>query len=187
MTPSPDDQLASMVANLPEKTGRSLEEWTRHLRKAGLGAHKEIMAHLKGEHGVTHGYANLISQLARKTAEGGGGEDDLVGAQYAGGKEVLRPIYDRLVQAVGTFGSDVELAPRKAYVSLRRSKQFGLVQPSTRTRVDVGLKLRDRAPDGRLEASGNWNSMVSHRVRVSSVDEVDAELIGWLREAYDEA
>lgn len=85
------------------------------------------------------------------------------------------------------FGSDVEFAPKKAYVSLRRSKQFALVQPSTKTRVDVGLKLRDAAPEGRLEASGSFNAMVSHRVRVESPAEVDAELIGWLRKAYDEA
>jgi hypothetical protein len=185
MTPSPDDQLAGMIANLPEKTGRSLEAWISHLQKAGLDAHKEIMAHLKGEHGVTHGYANLVSQLARKAADGDA-DDDPVAAQYAGGKADLRAIHDRLVEAVQGFGSDVELAPKKAYVSLRRSKQFGLIQPSTKTRVDVGIKLRDREPAGRLESSGSWNSMVTHRVRVTSQDEVDAELVGWLREAYDE-
>jgi hypothetical protein len=185
MTSSPDDQLASMIANLPDKTGRSLDAWIAHLDKGGIDAHKEIMAHLKGEHGVTHGYANLISQLARKAADGGA-DDDPVAAQYAGGKADLRPIYDALVKAVRGFGSDVELAPKKAYVSLRRSKQFGLIQPSTATRVDVGIKLRDRAPEGRLEAAGSWNSMVTHRVRVTGRDEVDAELVGWLREAYEE-
>ncbi|MEM9305400.1 MAG: DUF5655 domain-containing protein, partial [Pseudomonadota bacterium] len=82
---------------------------------------------------------------------------------------------------------DVELAPKKAYVSLRRQKQFGLIQPSTRTRVDVGINLKGDAPSGRLEASGSFNAMVSHRVRVSSADEVDAELIDWLREAFERA
>ena len=81
----------------------------------------------------------------------------------------------------------MELAPKKAYVSLRRRKQFGCLQPSTATRFDVGINLKGVAPAGRLEASGSFNAMVSHRVRVSDVNEVDDELIGWLRQAYDQA
>ena len=75
----------------------------------------------------------------------------------------------------------------KSYVSLRRSKQFALVQPSTRTRVDLGINLKGDDPAGRLEASGSFNAMVSHRVRLTEADEVDAEVTGWLREAYDRA
>jgi hypothetical protein len=72
-------------------------------------------------------------------------------------------------------------------VSLRRTKQFGLIQPATATRVDVGLVLKDVAPSGRLEASGSFNAMVTHRVRVGNVSEVDPELIAWLRQAYANA
>ena len=86
-----------------------------------------------------------------------------------------------------SFGSDVEFAPKKAYVSLRRSKQFGLIQPSTATRIDVGLVLKGVAPAGRLEASGSFNAMVTHRVRLAGPGEVDAELIAWLRQAYEGA
>jgi predicted transport protein len=89
--------------------------------------------------------------------------------------------------AVAKLGKDVEVAPKKAYVSLRRAKQFALIQPSTKTRVDVGIQLKDAAPSGRLEASGSFNSMVSHRVRVGAVGEVDKELVGWLKEAYEAA
>ena len=85
------------------------------------------------------------------------------------------------------FGSDVELAPKKAYVSLRRTRQFGLIQPSTNTRLDLGLNLKGVAPNRRLEASGSFNAMCTHRVRLESVSEVDAEVIGWLRQAYDAA
>ena len=107
--------------------------------------------------------------------------------QYAGPKAALRPIYDLLVKKIEAFGADVELAPKKAYVSLRRSLQFGLIQPSTATRVDVGMNLKGVAPRGRLEPSGSFNSMCSHRVRLESVKQVDAELLGWLRQAYDHA
>jgi uncharacterized protein DUF5655 len=81
----------------------------------------------------------------------------------------------------------VELSPKKAYVSLRRSKQFGLIQPSAATRLDVGLNLKGVAAKGRLEASGSFNSMCSHRVRLSSAAEVDDELLGWLQRAYEGA
>jgi hypothetical protein len=185
---------AAMIANLPEKTGRSLEAWIAEARGSGLEKHGQIVGMLK-EHGVSHGYANLIAHAARERAAGGAGsgadtagagEPDLIAAQYAR-KGDLRPIYDRIASAVRGFGDDVELAPKKAYVSLRRSKQFGLLQPSTKTRLDVGIKLKDAAPTVRLEAAGSWNTMVTHRVRVTSRDAVDDELIGWLRRAYEEA
>lgn len=81
----------------------------------------------------------------------------------------------------------MEISPKKAYVSLRRSKQFAIIQPSTATRVDVGINLKGHKATDRLEASGSFNSMVSHRVRIADKKEVNKELIGWLREAYDNA
>ncbi len=74
---------------------------------------------------------------------------------------------------------------QKAYVSLRRSKQFGFIQPSTTARLDIGITLKGVPAAGRLEASGSWNAMVTHRIRVESKGGIDAELIGWLRKAYD--
>jgi len=148
--------------------------------------HGEMVKHLKSEHGLTHGYANFIVHEYRRSASAYSSEGDLIDGQYSG-KEALRPIYEKLAKKVSAFGGDVELAPKKAYVSLRRKKQFGLVQPSTKTRVDVGIQLKGTEPDGRLEVSGSFNAMVSHRVRISEVSEVDAELIAWLRAAYHAA
>lgn len=174
-----------MLANLPEKTGRSMDQWAKRVAESGAAKHGEIVKWLKAEHGVTHGYANLI---AHQWLNAGTATDDdaLIDAQYAG-KESLRPILDALTKVVGGFGKDVEFAPKKSYVSVRRSKQFALIQPSTRTRVDVGIKLAGRDAEGRLEASGSWNAMVSHRVRLEDPSDVDDELIGWLREAYGRA
>jgi predicted transport protein len=115
------------------------------------------------------------------------GAKTTVAAQYAGKKEGLRPIHDALIAAVKKLGADVEVSPKKTYVSLRRSKQFALIQPSTATRIDVGLNLRGEKTTPRLEASGSFNAMVSHRVRVESKKEVDPELKGWLKQAYDRA
>lgn len=184
--PTPDEQLRTMVESLKEKTGRTLDGWRDVVAKSGLEKHGEIVALLKSKHGVTHGYANTIVHLLRSAAEAPASGDALVAAAFRG-KEELRPLYDQLVATVRGFGPDVELAPKKGYVSLRRRTQFGLLQPSTKSRLDVGLKLKGVAPAGRLEASGGFNAMVTHRVRVESEADLDAELAGWLRRAYDEA
>jgi hypothetical protein len=186
MAKSPEQLAQSMIDNLPEKTGKSLEQWRKLLAGSGLARHGEIVRHLKSDHGVTHGYANLIAHETLSEGKAAGG-DDPVAAQYSGPKADLRPIYDALISAVKTFGPDVEVAPKKTYVSLRRSKQFALIQPSTRDRVDVGINLKGVAPGPRLEASGSFNAMVSHRVRLGKKGDVNAELKAWLRKAYDAA
>jgi hypothetical protein len=177
---------AAMVANLKEKTGRALPDWLKLVKKSGLAKHGEIVKHLKSEHAMGHGYANLVAHYALQAAAGGapaGG--DLVDAQYAGDKAALRPALEAILKAVKRFGNDVEIAPKKTCVSLRRNKQFALVQASTKTRLDVGLNLKGRKPEGRLETAGSFSGMCSHRVRVTAPGQVDAELIAWLRAAYE--
>lgn len=188
MAKSPEEMAASMIANLPEKTGKSLDEWLTITRQSSLAKHGQIVKMLKADHGMTHGFANMVAhQTLQSAASTAPPDTDLVGDQYSGAKAGLRPIYDALMQSVEGFGSDVEISPKKAYVSLRRAKQFGLVQPSTKTRVDVGINLKGEPASDRLEASGSFNQMVSHRVRLASAEEVDAELVGWLKQAYERA
>lgn len=184
MAKSPAEMEAAMVANFPEKTGKPLEQWLALVKKQALAKHGEIVAWLKDEHGMGHGFANLVAHRHLNPPGSAPAGDDLVAAQYAGKKEALRPLYDTLATAVAKFGADVVLEPKKAYVSLRRNKQFGLIQPSTATRLDVGIQLKGVAPTARLEASGSFSAMVSHRVRVEQAADIDAELIGWLKQAY---
>lgn len=180
---TPEETAATMLRNLPDKTGKSMQEWHKILGTSMLEKHGQLVKLLKQDHGVTHGFANLIVTKFRDTDS----EVDLVARQYAGPKTALRPIYDELVVAIQKFGKDVEVAPKKTYVSMRRKKQFALIQPSTKTRVDVGLNLKDVEAKGRLEKSGSFNAMVSHRVKLAAVTEVDKQLIGWLRDAYKRA
>ena len=182
-----DPAVEKMIANLQEKTGKTLAQWVSLAKASGADKHGAMVKHLKSEHELTHGYANLVAHEALHSAAAHADEADLVAQQYAGKKAGLKPIYDQLIGAIQGFGSDVELAPKKAYVSLRRSKQFGLVQPSTASRADIGLNLKGVEPEGALEASGNFNAMCSHRVRLSNPDDITPELIGWLRQAYDAA
>jgi predicted transport protein len=188
MPATPDQATATMIETLREKTGKSLDQWVKISRDAKLEKHGQIVSMLKSEHGLGHGYANLVAQRALQSEGAAAATDaDLVDAQYAGAKSSLRPTYEKLIKSIRALGGDVEIAPKKTYVSLRRSKQFALVQPSTATRLDVGINLKNVAPTKRLEASGSFNAMVSHRVRVESADQIDAELIGWLRRAYEAA
>lgn len=184
MPKSPEEMAEAMIRNLAEKTGKTLAQWLKIANGSKLKKHGELVKFLKSEHGVTHGYANMIAHKTLKSDAGSASSvGDLVDQQYAGAKASLRPIYEKLIAAVTKFG-EVEVSPKKAYVSLRRAKQFALLQPSTATRLDVGIKLANVEPAGRLEASGSFNSMVTHRVRVESPKEVDRALVGWLRQAH---
>ena len=181
------DAIATMVKNIEVKTGKSVPEWIKLARKSGFQKHKEILTWLKTEHGVPHMYANYIALQTLKSASGPGASGDEIAALFKGPKAALRPLYDELVAMVKGFGKDVEIAPKKNNVSLRRSKQFGLLQPSTATRLDVGLILKGVKPAGRLEASGSFNAMFTHRVRVTGKSDINAELKRWLKQAYDSA
>lgn len=183
-----EEMAATMIANLKANTGRDLAAWLKLVAKTEHVKHGAIVKWLKTEHAMTHGYANLVAHkaLAAQTGPLDTAADpiDLV---FTGKKAGLRPIYDALAKHIASLGKDVEFAPKKAYVSLRRSKQFGLIQPSTQTRLDLGLNLRGVASSGRLEASGSFNAMVTHRVRLESVADVDKDVRAWLRAAYDQA
>lgn len=184
---SVEEATQTQIRNIEAQTGKSLEELMQSGLATGLTKHKELQAFFTNEYGLTFGNANALAIFTRDKMKGAAGEEEnFVDAQYTG-KEALRPIYDALITAIAGFGDDVEIAPKRTYVSLRRKKQFGLIQPSTATRVDLGINLKGVEPAGRLEKSGSFNSMVSHRVRLSSANEVDDELIGWLRGAYETA
>jgi len=187
MPKSPEEMANSMIANFKKNTGKSLEQWIAIARKSGATKHGEIVKMLKSDHGMTHGFANLVAHKTLKSDAGSISEtSDLVAAQYAGDKAGLKPIYDALIKAATSCG-DVEIAPKKAYVSLRRSKQFAIIQPSTRTRVDLGLNMKNEPARGRLEKSGSFNAMVSHRVRLETTADVDKDVKAWIKAAWSEA
>lgn len=177
----------NMIKNLEEKTGKSIKEWVKIAVSGGLTKHSEIIAMLKSKHGLTHGYANLVAHKANKSDSGSASsDDDLVKSQYKG-KEDLMKFYEKVVSGLKALGNDVEFSPKKAYVSVRRKKQFAIIQPTTKTRLDIGLNLKDTAPKGILEAAGSFNAMCTHRVKIESAGDVGKELFNWLKKAYEQA
>lgn len=181
-----DQATQTMIENLKKNTGKSIEDWIAIVKKTKLEKHGEIVKYLKETHDFGHGYANLVSMMAREPGVLSNPDDSLVDAQYQG-KESLRPIYEAIVKHVKTLGKDVEIAPKKTSVSLRRKRQFALIQPSTKARVDLGLKFNNRPVKGRLESSGPFGAMCTHRVQLTDVKQLDKEVLEWIKEAYDEA
>lgn len=175
--------LQTMIENMPEKTGKSLEEWKSILKEKSFTKHSEGVKFLKTEHNVTHGFANTIVSLSK---EENSSSDDLVEMQYKG-KEGLIPIYEKLISYVDTLGSDVKTTPKKGSVSIIRKRQFLLIKPATKSRIDLGFKLKDKPTTDRLENSGPFGTMCTHRVRISDANEIDTELKGWIKEAYEES
>ena len=178
-----DKALQTMIDNMPDKTGKKLEDWIQILNKQNIEKHSSAVKFLKTEHGVTHGYANTIVTLSKQQNEP---TEDLVAAQYIG-KEALKPIYEKLISAVEKFGSDVVITPKKTSVSIIRKRQFALIKPATKTRIDLGLKLKDVAVQGRLEDSGLFGAMCTHRIQLQDVSDVDSDVINWLSTAYDKS
>jgi predicted transport protein len=173
-------QFATMPETLEQTTGRSLDSWIETVRALGLEKHGEILTALKRDHGLTHGYANMLALLA--TGYGTAAEDELIAGQFAGPKAGLRPIYDRVLQVVTGLGDDVEVAPKKTMITFKRGKMFACFTPSSAKRAELGIALRGDEPTDRLRAS---KGMTSHAVWLAEPDELDDEVVDWLQTAYD--
>ena len=147
----------------------------------------EVTGWLKAEFGLGHGHAMAIYAILKAEGAPGKTADDRIGQLFSGGKAAWRAAYDELMARAQAFGADVGVSPTDTYVSLLRGqKKFAIVQPSA-GRLDLGFKRRGAAPTGRFAAAGSWNAMVTHRARIAAADEIDADVLAWLRAAYDEA
>ena len=187
----PDKAVATQLANIEKRTGKSITELSALVRESGLTKHGELVAMLKSTLGMGHGDANTLVHTALKSdgqsaaSAAGLSAEQVLDGLYVGPKAALRPVHDRLLTELRAFGP-FEEAPKKGYVSYRRKKQFAMIGPATNTRVEVGLNMKDVAPTERLQALPP-GQMCSHKVRLGEASEVDAELLGWIRTAYDAA
>ena len=181
--------IATQLANIEKRSGKSLDELAAIIRASGLAKHGEIRDMLKRDLGLGHGDANTLTHHVLKSdgqsAAADLSVDDVVAGLYTGPKASLRPIHDKLMAEIDKFGA-FEIAPKKTYVSLRRKKQFAMIGPATKTQVEVGLNVKGLAPAERLVEQPP-NSMCNYKVRLSAVAEVDATLIAWIKRAFESA
>jgi hypothetical protein len=186
-----DKALATQLANIEKRTGKTLAELTALVKGSGLTKHGEIRDMLKKDLAMGHGDANTLVHYALKSdgesaAEAAGkSSTDVLDEIYTGPKAALRPIHEKLMTAIDAFGP-FEVAPKKGYVSLRRKKQFAMIGPATNTRVEVGLNMKDVPGTDRLIAQPP-GGMCQYKVKVTDASEVDSALIAWVRRAYDHA
>ncbi len=177
----------TMIDNLSKNTGKTLGQWINIVKKENFKKHGEIIIFLKEKHSFTHGFANLVAHKAKGSDAGSvENKDELIEKQYVG-KEHLKPIYNRLMEEINKFGTDIEIAPKNAYVSLRRKKQFAMLQPATKTRFEIGLNIKGEKPKGKLEAITAANAMCSHKINLAAEKDIDKEIIEWIKIAYQRA
>ncbi len=176
------------ITSIETKTGKKMAELCKMVRAQGFDKAGPATAWLKTELGLGHGHANLVAMMALTPEKFKTGGDDALAALFKGEKEKWRKPFDGLAAKVLKFGTDATASPNNSYVNLQRgSKKLGIVQISAADRIDIGIKLKGVPAAGRLETAGSWNAMVTHRVRITDARQMDAELIGWLKQAYDAA
>ncbi|HEY2116058.1 MAG TPA: DUF5655 domain-containing protein [Candidatus Angelobacter sp.] len=182
----------SSLAALKEKTGRSLAEWVKFVNKEGPATEKERRAWLKAEHGMGMNYAGWIAEHSVGKGDDGNPEtylkqaEEFVEHMYSGTKEPLRPIYDELLALGRSLGNDVKVCPCKTIVPLYRKHVFAQIKPTTRTRIDLGLALKDTKVPKRLIDTGGFakKDRITHRIEITSPKDIDAEVKKWLKIAY---
>jgi hypothetical protein len=186
--------VQSVVAAMKEKTGRSLEEWIKLVKKDGPAGEKERMAWLKKEHGLGTNYAQWISQRSAGKTEAMEDADeylrhaeDYVDQMYGGPKEHLRTIYDEILTFAKTLGPDIGISPCRTIVPIYRKHVIAQIKPSTSTRIDLGFALKDTQTPKRLIDTGGLakKDRITRRVEISSLKDFDAEAKRWLKIAYD--
>lgn len=181
--------VQTQLNNIQTKTGKTLDELVAWVKATGLTKHGEIRDRLKADLGLGHGDANTLTHYALQSdgasQAANKSEDAVLDEIYSGPKAALRPIHDALMAGIATFG-EFEIAPKKGYVSLRRKRQFAMLGPATNTRFELGLNLKDIEGTDRLLAQPA-GGMCQFKVKLTDASEVDDEVFGWIRKAFDSA
>ncbi|MEP0828493.1 MAG: DUF4287 domain-containing protein [bacterium] len=188
---TPEQATQTQLKNIQTRTGKTLKQLAKIIKESGLTKHGELRSMLQQKLGMGYGDANTLvhyvlkSDGASAAKKGAMSEDDVLNGIYSSPKESLRPIHDSLMKHIKNFG-EFEIAPKKGYVSLRRKKQFAMIGPATNSRVEVGLNVKGLPAVGRLEAIPH-GGMCNYKVKLTEVSQVDKELIGWIKLAFENA
>jgi hypothetical protein len=181
------------LAALKQKTGRTLGEWSKLVEKNGPATEKERRAWLKAKHGLGMNYAAWIAEHSVGKGNNGNPEtylkqaEEFVEKMYSGPKEALRPMFEDLLALGRSLGKDVKVCPCQTMVPLYLKHVFAQIKPTTRTRIDLGLALKDTKVPKRLIDTGGLakKDRITHRIEITSVKDIDAEVKKWLKIAYE--
>lgn len=184
---SVDKAYETQLTNIQKRTGKTLEQLYALIRKSGLAKHGEIRDLLKRDLGLGHGDANTLTHFFLQAAEPSAAKpsSDVLDEIYSGSKAELRPVHEKVMGAIHKLG-EFEIAPKKGYVSLRRKKQFAMVGPASKGRVEVGLNMKGVKGTARL-VEQPAGGMCQYKVYLTDAKEVDKELMGWIKQAFESA
>ena len=185
--------VQNVIAGMKQKTGRSLEEWVKLVKKEGPADEKHRRIWLKEKHNLGTNYANWIAERSFGKGQDGDPEtylrnaEEYVQKMFSGAKEGLRPIFSTLLQLGKILGDDVKICPAQTMVPFYRNHVFAQIKPTTRTRIDLGLALQNTKTPKRLIDTGGWEKKdrITHRIEITSLDDIDEEVKRWLKKAYD--
>jgi hypothetical protein len=181
----------TQMENIRKKTGKNIDELAKAAAARGLEKHTAMRDFFKTEYGLGYGDANMLAFVIRdpdidnRTGLSRKSEDDALSEIYQGKKAQLRPLHDAVMERMSALW-EFEIAPKKKYLSLRRKKQFAMVGPGTRGRLEIGINMKDAVPGDRLEALPP-GGMYQYRVFLTEESQIDDELLAWLQTAFDSA
>jgi hypothetical protein len=183
--------LKAYLDNIQAQTGKTPQDFRvlaeeKGLLKEGVKT-GQIVSWLKEDYGLGQGHAMAIVLTLRNATQPRLSGAEKIAKLFKGEKARWREPYEALLARIGKFGPDVTASPTNSYISILRNGEKLAVVQVTSGRLDIGIKLKGEEPTGRFEAAGAWNSMVTHRVRISDPDQIDAEVIARLKQAYDAA
>lgn len=181
--------MENQLKNIQTRTGKTLEELYSIYKSSGLVKHGEVRAMFIKEFNMGYGDAVMLASYLLKSNGDVSGKvevedpDQAVGQIYTGAKALLRPIHDEIMRRINGFG-EFEILPKKGYLSLRRKRQFAMVGPATNSRIEVGLNMKNIPPTNRLEQNPP-GGMCQYKVKITSLSEVDDELVEWVKIAFN--
>ncbi|PKO16136.1 MAG: DUF4287 domain-containing protein [Chloroflexi bacterium HGW-Chloroflexi-10] len=181
----------TQMKNIQKKTGMTLEELTALIHQSGLQKHAEIRQMMQERLGLGYGDANTLVHFVRNTDGERAAQvqqlspDAVLDGIYTGSKAHLRPLHEKVMAELHNFG-EFEIAPKKGYVSLRLKKQFAMLGPGSKQRLEVGINHKQLSGSARLKVQPA-GGMCQYKVFLTNLEEVDAELLGWLRAAFEAA
>ena len=181
----PQAAVANQLRNIEGKTGRSFAQLCSLIADSGLTKVGEQRTMMMDKLHLGYGDANTVALLAKQAATPAAGDSDPLDAIYSGAKAPLRKLHDRLHAEISKLGA-FETAPKKVYVSLRRKKQFAMLGPATKAEVELGLNVKTLPASARLKALPP-GGMCQYAVRLTKPGDIDAELMSWVRAAFDAA
>jgi hypothetical protein len=195
---SPHPSIAMVqkwIEDLPQKTGRSLDQWLKHIRKDGPDDEEAARGWLKEKYKLGTNTEWWLAERALGKNQGYREEDPVqylemaekyVVDQFAGKKAALKPLYDKLLEMCLSFAKDVKACPCQTMVPIFRNHVIAQIKPATNTRIDFGLALKDTPCTGKLKDTGGFEKKdrISRKIEVTSEKDINAELMKWFKKAY---